>query len=135
MQGVPLTRPATGFRDNERMKKTSSRQILAENLARAMARSADMQNNLALARRAKVGNSHIGRILKQESAATVDMLDALAAALGLQPWELLTDSEATREAALKKIMFGSAVPDEQVEKHLPPAPRPKVIAMRRRSRE
>lgn len=135
MQVFSLTRVETGFHDNGAMKKPSSRQILAENLARAMARSVDLQNNLALAKRAKVGNSHIGRILKQESAATVDMLDAIADALGLQTWELLTNSEATREAAMKKIMFGTAVPDEQVERHLPLPPRSKVIAMRRRNRE
>lgn len=99
-----------------------------------MERSADLKSNLALAKRAKVGNSHIGRILKEESSATVDMLDAIADALGVQPWELLIDSEAAREAAIRKIMFGNAVSDERVEQHLP-LPPSRVVHLRKRKGE
>jgi plasmid maintenance system antidote protein VapI len=113
------------------MKKPPSRQILATNLQRLMERSVDKQNNLALARHAKVGHTHIGRLLRMESSATTDMIDALAEAFGVQPWELLTDSESTRRAALQKMMFGNTVSDERIEESFPEPPN-KVVAMRRR---
>lgn len=116
------------------MRKNPSRQIVANNLTRFMAQSQDLKSNLALGKRAKVGHSHIGRILRGESSATTDMLDALASALGVQTWELLTDSEATREAALRKIMFGRAVQDEYVEQHLGTPP-PKTTSYRKRKAE
>lgn len=86
------------------MGKPSSRQILADNLTRMMERSLDLKSQNALAARAKVAQSHVGRIRRQESAATVDMLDALASALGVQAWELLTDSDAAREEAMRRLL-------------------------------
>lgn len=61
---------------------------------------------LTLAKRAGVGQSHISRILRQESAATIDVIASLAEALNIQPWELLADSDATRQAALEKMLGG-----------------------------
>ena len=66
--------------------------------------SLDMQSQNALASRAKVAQSHVGRIRRQESAATVDMLDAIAGALGIQAWELLVDSDEMREEAIRRLL-------------------------------
>lgn len=90
-----------------------------------MERSPDLKNNLALGKRAKVAHSHIGRILRQESGATVDMLDAIAGAFNKQAWELLTDSETTRAAAMAQMLWGNSASNEDVAKHLPLPPKTK----------
>jgi transcriptional regulator with XRE-family HTH domain len=86
------------------MKKIPARQRLAVNLARLMETTPGLNTFQAVAKRAGVAHSHIGRILHQQSSATVDMLDALAGAFGLEPWELLTDFETTREEALRRML-------------------------------
>jgi transcriptional regulator with XRE-family HTH domain len=88
------------------MKKALLRQILAKNLERAMEAAPGADRQLTLAKRAGVGQSHISRILRQESAATIDVIAALAEALNIQPWELLADSDSTRQAALEKMLGG-----------------------------
>lgn len=88
---------------NDRMSKYESRQVLAKSLKRFMQR-AGIKNPTALARKAKISHSHIRRYLKMESAATVDMLDALADALDVEPWELLTDSDAMRREAIERLL-------------------------------
>lgn len=110
------------IRENIHMRRSQIRQTLAANLAAAMTRSPTADTQQKLARRAKIGQSHISRILRGTSAATVDAVEALASALGLQPWELLADGDATREAALKKMILGPRADDGLVSKHLPPAP-------------
>src|SRR4051812_29485243 len=75
--------------------KIPSSQILAANLDQIIGRGKTFESNNELAAKAKVAQSHIGRMRRQESAATVDMLDALADAIGVEPWVLLTDSEVT----------------------------------------
>lgn len=94
------------------------------------ARGIDSGNQLA--GKAKIAQSHIGRMRREESAATVDMLDALAAALGVQPWELLADEEATRRAAMERMLLGPRVPDDKAADHLPPAPEHKPPVRKRR---
>ena len=120
---------------NDRMGKKSSRQILADNLDRLMGDSPGLSSNNALGLKAKVAHSHIRRIRLQESAATVDMLDSIAAAFGIQPWELLADGEEVRAEALSKMMFGRAVSNEKVERHLPPAPQKEVEAPRLKKKD
>lgn len=115
-------------------KTTSSREVLAANLARLMEQTPGLNSQPAVGKRAGVAPTHVGRILRQESAATIDMLDAIAGAFGLTAWELLTDSEQTRRLAIERMMFGNHVPDARVEEALPPPPS-KVIAMKRRRRE
>jgi hypothetical protein len=114
-------------------KTTTSREILAANLARLMERTPGMNSQPTVGKRAGVAPTHIGRILRQESAATIDMLDAIAGAFGLTAWELLTDSEQTRQLAVERMLFGNHVSDDRVEQALPPPPS-KVIAMRRRKK-
>lgn len=96
------------------MKKTQLRQIVARNLRRAMERNPSCDTQTALAKRAGIGQSHVSRILRGESAATLDLLAAMAEALNIQPWELLADEEATRQAAIEK-MLGHPVSQSDVK--------------------
>lgn len=114
---------ASIYPQNGRMTKKASRQILAENLDKLMARFPGLESNYALGAKAKVAHSHIRRIRLQESAATVDMLDTIAEAFGIQPWELLTDGEEVRQSVIARLAWGGAASDEKVAQHLPPAPR------------
>lgn len=92
-----------------------------------------MRSNLALAKRAKVGHTHIGRLLRQESSPTLEFIDALADAFGVETWELLTDSEETRRIAIERALGRPPVPDIKVEQHYP-LPPSKVVALRRKRR-
>lgn len=92
------------------MDAMDSRALLARNLASLMAKSPDLASQGALSRRSKVAQATIGRILKAESAATVDTLDQLAAAFGLSAWQLvhpkpdLKQSEAAFYATLRRLL-------------------------------
>lgn len=43
-------------------------------------------------------------ISRGEHSPTIDKVAKLAQALDMQPWELLTDDEAAREAAWKRML-------------------------------
>lgn len=118
---------ATAILHNGPMKKALLRQILARNIERAMQVTPGVDTQMALAKRAGLGQSHISRILRGESAATIDVLTALAEALNIQPWELLADEETTRRAALEKMLGRPPIPDQRVEQAFN-----KVSALRRR---
>jgi transcriptional regulator with XRE-family HTH domain len=105
------------------MKKEDLRQILARNLRAAMARDSTISTQEKLAAKSKLSQSHISRLLLCEAAATTDALMALAVAVRCEPWELLTDAQATRKAALEKLLSVTPVSDERVAEHLPPTPR------------
>lgn len=107
------------------MENMQLRQTLAANLRKAM----EDDTQAEVAKRAGVAQSHISRILRCEASATTDLIAALARALKLQPWELLADNEATRRAALERMLYGQAVAgDRKVE-----APQ-KEVAYRRRKK-
>lgn len=108
-----------GIRDNAPMQKDLLRQILAANIERAM-EGAGFSTQPQLAKKARIGQSSVSRILRGESSATTDMIAALAEALKCQPWELLTDNETTRKAALERMILGP-----QATEHLAPAARRK----------
>lgn len=59
-----------------------------------MDRSADLQSQPRVAARSGIGQSHIGRILRSESAATVDVIEALARAFQVSPGDLLVPPES-----------------------------------------
>jgi transcriptional regulator with XRE-family HTH domain len=117
--------------DNIRMENMLLRQILADNLRQAMAESTGADTQMSLAKRAGIAQSHVSKLLRCEAAATTDVLASLAHALGRQPWELLADSEQTRQSALRKMILGDRVTDERAAETLPPAPK-KVSANRRK---
>lgn len=81
------------------------RGTLADNI-RARLAGAGLDNPTALARKAKVDPSYVAKLMRTQFSCSVDVLEKIADALECQPWELLVDSEATREAAYKKILKG-----------------------------
>lgn len=127
--------PDFGKPHNRRMGKLPIRQILARNLQAAIDKSSLVDNQRGLALRSGVSPSHLSEIMRGISSVTVDLLADLAGALGLQPWELLADSEETKRAALARMMWGGGIPDKEVEKHLPLPPKPapaKEVAPKRK---
>jgi transcriptional regulator with XRE-family HTH domain len=114
--------------DNGPMEKGVLRQILARNLRQAMEIDPNIDTQEKLASKSGLSQSHISRILLCEAASTTDALAALAKAVKCQPFELLTDTESTRRAALERMLARDGVPDLKVE--LPQ----KVTAMRRKKR-
>lgn len=105
-----------------------------------MDRSPSLTSQTALARASKVAQSYLSRVLRGESAATVDTIEAIAKAFTCAPWELLVDSEAIRRVAIERVLAGPAVPDERVAQALGEPPgafdrrTPKKSAMRLRKR-
>lgn len=51
-----------------------------------------------------VGQSTVSRLVTGDGSARLDTIAVVAGVLGCQPWELLVDDNATREAAYKKIL-------------------------------
>jgi transcriptional regulator with XRE-family HTH domain len=73
--------------------------IVTENLKRWMAASENLKTQEALARTAKVGQSHISRILRGEANPTVTILESIARAFKRKPIDLLSDSGKEYPAA------------------------------------
>jgi DNA-binding Xre family transcriptional regulator len=112
--------------DNGPMTKTINlRSVLAANLARRMEAVPACDTQSKLAERAGMAQSHVSRILRRESAATVDMLESISKALGCMPWELLADNEEARREALSKMILGPAAADSRVSAVLPIPPKAK----------
>jgi transcriptional regulator with XRE-family HTH domain len=109
LQAENLPHAAIAIPQNSGMENMQLRQVLAANLRRAMERPG-MDTQMAVAKKAGIGQSHLSRLLRCEASATTDLIAALARALGIQPWELLADTEATREAALRKMLGEPAEP-------------------------
>lgn len=92
------------------MQSTPSRHVLARNLNRLMASTFSLDSNTKMVRRSKLGLGTIGRVRNAEVDATVDTLDKLAEAFGVQPWQLLAPPEAVQppQAELPLIAFQPA---------------------------
>jgi transcriptional regulator with XRE-family HTH domain len=129
---IPTVNPHTdtGIRDNLRMDKYKMRQIVGANIERAR-KAVGLETQPQLAKKAKIGQSSISRIENCESSPTVDMLVQIGNAVGLEPWELLANDEATRETIIRKMIMGPRISNERAAEHLPPAPR----TIRRHPRE
>lgn len=71
----------------------ATRDLLGENLSRLMAHEGahrrGLNSNEKLAKRIKVSSNTVGRIRRGENAVTLDVLERLAAAFELDPWQLL----------------------------------------------
>ena len=86
--------------------------ILAENLQVCMNKHKTLHTRLALSKKAGVGQSTVGRILRQEVDPAVSMIGKLAKALDVTPSTLVIDKEdeasplkaMTEESALQMIM-------------------------------
>ena len=64
-----------------------SRRILADNIGRMIEKSRGSVRGWALSN--KLDPRQIDRLTKREFATTVDTLDEIAEAIGVQPWQLL----------------------------------------------
>lgn len=61
-------------------------------------------NQPELAKKADIGQSHVSRILSGNQSIGLDVITAVATALGCSPWELLVDAEQTRREAVERIL-------------------------------
>lgn len=84
------------------MKKEALRQILADNVDRRMEELRLTQPELA--KKADIGQSHVSRILSGNQSIGLDVIAAVADALGCWAWELLVDSEQVRRNAVERIL-------------------------------
>lgn len=65
------------------------RAILARNLQALMRTKSGPKSQMGLGKRSGVAQATIGRILRQETAASIETVDDLAKAYGLQGWQLM----------------------------------------------
>jgi transcriptional regulator with XRE-family HTH domain len=78
------------------MKTKPTRQIVADNIRRLMETSDPSRNTqLGLSRKAGVAQSSIGRLIRGEVEARLDLLDDVARALGVTVGELTTDRDSS----------------------------------------
>jgi transcriptional regulator with XRE-family HTH domain len=109
----------TYIQKNGGMQKTNVHQILASKLKEI--RKARGMSQADVAKKAGYAQSHISRIEKQVmvTGPTIDVLNEIAHALGIEAWELLVDQEATRRAALHRMIVGPE--DDEPTPTPPPA--------------
>lgn len=112
------------FAHNLWMKKMDIRQLLTRRLNEEMERAGINQQTLA--GKAGISVSHLSEIRRGISSITVDLLDDLGAALGVDAWELIIDEEETRRQAIERAV--SRPPFAASE------PRPKAVAHRTRKK-
>lgn len=74
------------------------RAILSNNLATLMRDSKTLHTQAALAKKAGIAQSHIGRMLRLESDPTTEKVDAVAKAFGISASDLLDASFHVRKA-------------------------------------
>lgn len=120
-------------RDNALMVEKELRQTLARNVADRMHRDANLDTQQKLSGRSKIAQPHISRILRGTSAPTIDALARLARAFGCQPWELLVDTELTRQAALRQMILGTPAADSRVAAAIGPPPG-RILPLRQKRR-
>lgn len=106
------------------------RRMIAANIKAALDRKGWSGNQLA--QKAKISQSHLAKVMREEAAFSTDILGPLAEALGVLPLELLADSEDVRERAIRQLLLGPRVPDDKAAEHLPPAPVKEVAARHRK---
>lgn len=66
-----------------------SHKIIAENIASLMAASVGLRTQQALGKACGIDQRTIGRILNQEHSPSIDKLQLIADAFGIQTWQLL----------------------------------------------
>lgn len=64
-------------------------QVVAENVKRLKNESKSLGTVKQIAKRARIGEGSVHRILHGQVACAIDTLDAVAVAYGLQAWQLL----------------------------------------------
>lgn len=105
--------------------------IFVDNIRRLI-ESSGLGSQKALAIKAQMSGGFLSEILRGETSPSLKTVDKMAEALGVQPWELLADSEATRRAAIERMVLGPRLPDDRAAEHLPPAPKKEAAARKRK---
>ena len=103
------------------------KEVFARNLLAAMRQSSDMRTPGELAKRARwprgnkagepISARQIGYAMdtrKDSPSPTLDLVQGVAKALGVQPWELFTDSAESRREILDRLVSGAFVPDAKL---------------------
>jgi hypothetical protein len=85
-------------------KKTTLKAILARNVRRHMESNPLIRRQEMLEEKSGMGQSTVSRVLNCGGAATLDTLEALARAIGCQPWELLVDDDQMREEIVSRFI-------------------------------
>jgi hypothetical protein len=119
----------------------SARDLLAANVRELMRNRPDLDTSRKLAARCRWPDSagplrrgkplserYIRYVLNptadEQHSPSIDVVTAIATALGTQAWRLLVDDKTLRQYMMGKLFsMEDAVPDKQVEKHLPLPPR------------
>ena len=119
-----------GIAHNPFMDKRSLHQIFIANV-RSRLKTSPIGTQLALSKKAGMSQSFLSEVLSGESVPSLTIVEAIAKAFGCQGWELLADSEATRQAALQRLLWGENASDKRVEEALGT---PKEVASKRRKK-
>lgn len=123
---------------NGGMEKIHPKDRLIANLLRFMAQRPGMETPAGLARHCywpsgtKKGKRVSPRIIRyvfeteevneRTPSPTLDLIEAMSRALGIEAWELLVDEERTRSQILAKIIGAHGPTDDYVAAHIPAAP-------------
>jgi DNA-binding Xre family transcriptional regulator len=99
------------------MSKHSLRAIVASTVRTAMEVRPEISTQQKLAQRAGVAQSHISRLLKGENV-TLDVLEKVARALKVEPFELIIDNDRARLSLLARIFGKDAPSDAETERLL-----------------
>lgn len=89
-------------------KKSKPNEVLAERLREAMQRTPDLRTQVALARRTRLGQSTISRILRGEVDAQAGNVSRLAEALGISMAELYAEPSVGSDTGHRLPLPGSA---------------------------
>jgi DNA-binding Xre family transcriptional regulator len=94
------------FLENPYVDKTNTslRAILAKNVRKRMEQDPSIRRQEMLEEKSGLGQSTVSRVLNCGGAATLDTLQALARAVGCQPWELLVDDDQVREDIVNRFL-------------------------------
>jgi hypothetical protein len=132
--------PPMGKKDTKRIAPNDLRLVLKQRLNTLMRATPELNSGPKLAAKAKVGLTTVLRARNATNATTIDTVQALANAFGIQPHELLaypklgvmedTAAYRTTDLELKRVVaeWQALMPEERSEL------RAKVVAMANRNR-
>lgn len=99
------------------MEKPPLRAVVAETVKSAMAGRPEIGTQEKPAKKSGVAQSHISRLLRGQNV-TLDVLEKVAHALRMAPYELLVNTDEARLALLGRIFGKDAPTDAQTERAL-----------------
>ncbi len=74
----------------------NNREVLASNI-KSLMKQAGIESQAQLAKTTGISQTQIGNILRQEKAASIDLLERMANGLGCEPWLLLGPVDFLKE--------------------------------------